>query len=683
MELDDAYHEYCSPAADYSPRAEHIRGHAIIDLGLSLYGSALPPTPCFDDQFRHVACLARTWAWDTWIGAGLERLIMSRSAQDPLMRDALYTIWTEAFGELPFIRALIAPGEGNYPRYMEALLVNNKILGSLQYRFDKNGGLFGMSLDMPSTIDPNAQQLRLSALHEPSQIRTEGLEHLTLLDPTSDWNWQTKLGKLLKDAPPDLVDGALKAGSIWRQVIFPTYKRSHYGILARFLRCPIHCLPEILAAEGLTKTQDFHRASACIRHSAVYRRVNALSGLPGLADAVENHSIHGLAREGHRPPDKTSILFQLTEAIERAIPNPEIRWNGRLLSRSAVICLTKLDVDTVRHLGHDLNFIADVLLSLPPHLHPKTHEAQSNFCLYFCAIQSGRSKLSSLTYQCALLAACRQFELRSQPPPQFETAELNGLGDFLDWVLGIAPPNGSEDHPTAAWLALGRPTLTRLRTASAQWHDALVDATATLEAAANGQETDENSAGSLWPALLAEPATVNDYQFICLTGPTALRLEGSAMSHCVSFFTPRCLMGSHILSVRRMGKREATITVMSKDNKHTEWQLKECSGPGNSEPAPEVLQASRELVLRLNSKALAPNPEVLTFQYEECPVWSSAHRNDMFQELVSLHQTAILERFTRLLRCGKKTTPASESFINCIRDAYTNQLGHRSSSAIG
>lgn len=599
------------------------------------------------------------------------------------MTGALYTIWTKAFGELPFIRALIAPGAGDYPRYMEALLVSNKELGSLQYRFDKSGDLFGMSLDMPSTIDPNIQQLRLSALNEPSQIQTEGLKHLTLVDPTSSWNWQKKLRQLVRHAPPALADWALKAESIWRQVIFPSYKRSHYGILSRFLRSPILCLPEFLAAEGLTKIQDFHRASTCIHYSAVYRRVKALSGLPGLAAAVENHSIHELAREGHRPPDKTSILYQLTEAIDRAIPNPEITRNGRQLSRSAVNCLIKLDPASVRRLGHNLDFIVDVLLNLPPHLYPKTHKAQHNFCLYFCALQSGRSRALPLTHQsAAIAAACRQFELRTQPPPQFEAGDLNGLVDFIDWVLGMTPPIGSEDDQTAAWHALGRPTLTRLLIASAQWHDALVDATAALEAAENRQKTDENSASPYWPALLAGPTTVNDFQFECLNNPTALRLEGLAMSHCVSSFVPHCLMGSHILSVKHQGERAATITVESKNNNHTEWELTECSGPRNCEPEPEALQASRELVLKMNSKAIAPNPEVLTFQYER-PEWSSLHRDDIFQELVSLQRTETLERFARLLRCGKKTTPASESFINFTRDAFTNQLGHRSSSAIG
>jgi hypothetical protein len=87
---------------------------------------------------------------------------------------------------------------------------------------------------------------------------------------------------------------------------------------------------------------------------------------------------------------------------------------------------------------------------------------------------------------------------------------------------------------------------------------------------------------SRWPALFKGCIRLGPYAYICLTTARSLEKEGVAMETCVGSYSSLCGSGhSHVVSVRKYGRRCATLHITASNNKSKPWTLHQSSGPRN------------------------------------------------------------------------------------------------------
>ena len=198
------------------------------------------------------------------------------------------------------------------------------------------------------------------------------------------------------------------------------------------------------------------------------------------------------------------------------------------------------------------------------------------------AVRSGRDR-----------SECLFFEWAATHYPGVTYTEADGASHMVDFVLAHA----ATFNP--------RWTLDRARAEEQKWHAelAVVD---TAEHAGEALDTviDYTPLPHLW-----EHAGLS---FVALQTGKALRAEGAAMHHCVAtYWKDVANGGSRIYSIRENRKRVATVEL---DNRlipykwgTSHYHMRQLSGPRNTRPAPQVVQAVGSFVEEIN-KLVARRP---------------------------------------------------------------------------
>ena len=658
-----------------TPKPAKLRAHKL--LKACPLGQRQWPDLFFNGDDRQISrYTSEGVSWDSWIRAGLNRLDSENEKPGNAIREALYSVWTAAFEEMPLIHAAITSDSliGD-TQPLKVLLVDCPWHGEIAYRFGEHAALSAFRIDIAHAIDAEARHLRLAALGNYAQPVTEGFADLVLKDPSDYFRWRTHLDLALLLPPKEAVRWADTAKRIWADHIFPQYRLSHYGVLSNFLGCRIPHLPELLAAEGYTDSETLQTHKDCQEPQGVYRRIVAFKDRPGLAVTTRerNKLPENYMEPSKRFADEPSILTEMLRNIETAQPRRPINVIEDPISQQAVDCISKFDSDAIGILSYDLQFVADILRHLPPHLYPRTTSKQHGFAQFFSPLRGYFARYEFGALNVVLAAACRQYQLNPESRLHSMRRELSNLADFLIFAKSFL----MASHPTHAshmdeWVALGKPMLCQLVEASINWHTALNVATAALDETVDSRQAEPQFRNAEWPSLLIEPALVDDIYFHGLTSRTELWSEGRAMQHCVSTYVPFCMGGIHILSARRDGQRLATLTIERKSSCQEEWALTELQGPNNEVADPDTKRAATKLVKKLNSGELRTNPELKTFPYTGRTDYRDIRQDEkgeIIQFLIKNQMTELLKRFEVTLRCGKRRTPASQAF----RAATTRQ----------
>ena len=194
------------------------------------------------------------------------------------------------------------------------------------------------------------------------------------------------------------------------------------------------------------------------------------------------------------------------------------------------------------------------------------------------AVRSGRDR-----------SECLFFEWAATHYPGVTYTEADGASHMVDFVLAHA----TTFNP--------RWTLDRARAEEQKWHAELAVV-----------DTGEDADGAL--------DTVIDYtplphlwkhaalSFVALQTGKALRAEGAAMHHCVAtYWKDVANGGSRIYSIRENRKRVATVELANRLIPYkwgtSHYHMRQLSGPRNTRPAPQVVQAVGSFVEEINKLA--------------------------------------------------------------------------------
>lgn len=631
--------------------AESICGHASLairvpEIGVNQHES--------DDLIVDAPVNLAGIPHDAWVRHGAEELNRLRGdlAFPEVAIERAVLLWQQNLDQLPFIRALLAAPGTEESRLQSALLVDDPVLGGLQYRITAECALEGYAANLHAVLDGSARRLRISALRSSSSLLINHACRLSLPDPAEHLCWLTAIRRQSPRSAWVSEQFAECLRSIWEDQILPRFRASHFCLVQRFLRSRIPDLPDWLDREGLSDSGDLALSLMAKRPQALYRRALTLRNLPGfmaLATAQATATIRG---EPLPIIDSSPVMSELMDRIEEPFSS-----SARSLTTRQVRCLSHMPERTLSDINLDLEFAAVIIEMLPQHLVPNSGASYSRFGQYFAAIRSPRVPL-------IWRAGCHEFSVTELRWPTVAGLEVADTVDFLDWCAehcGIENVRFDRDA-TTTWMSLGGPTLTRLVQASQRWHRTEAHAQAALSALRSSKRQKQRSGTDSWPPLLESVQRIGGYSFRSLTCVDQLAAEGSRMSSCVGRYKANCLAGDHIVSIESEVGPVATMTVQSVLPSSSRWQISACRGPKNRSPEDTVLRAANMLINQLNRGEIPVSKEIAGFPYRERSHNPRLRPILRMQKLRQAGREDLILEYHRLLRFGRKSTPVSRIF---------------------